>query len=129
MAEKITLVDSSVLINYYRKTDKANSVWVNLVQQGYKFAISVITKYEIYAGAAESQLVFWDNVFHAIKILPFDENCVNTAVEINTALKRKRKQIDLADLFIAATALTYSLPISTINRKHFDRIDALNILE
>ena len=40
MADKITLVDTSILINYYRKTDKANSVWVKLVRQGYKFSIS-----------------------------------------------------------------------------------------
>ncbi len=51
MADKITLVDTSVLINYYRKTDKANSVWVKLVRQGYRFSISAVTKYEIYSGA------------------------------------------------------------------------------
>ena len=51
MADKITLVDTSVLINYYRKTDKANSVWVKLVRQEYRFSISAVTKYEIYSGA------------------------------------------------------------------------------
>ncbi len=51
MADKITLVDTSVLINYYRKTDKANSVWVKLVRQRYRFSISAVTKYEIYSGA------------------------------------------------------------------------------
>ena len=31
MENKIALVDASVLINYYRKTDKENAVWVKLV--------------------------------------------------------------------------------------------------
>ena len=86
------------------KTDKANSVWVALVRQEYRFAISAITKYEIYSGATQDQLAFWENILQAISVIPLDEKSVDTAVTINSALKRKRKQIDLADLFIAATA-------------------------
>lgn len=47
MANQVILVDTSILIDYYRKTDKANSVWITLVRQEYSFAISAITKYEI----------------------------------------------------------------------------------
>lgn len=129
MANKITLVDTSILINYYRKTDKANSVWVKLVRQGYRFSISAVTKYEIYSGALQNQLGFWNNVLKAIEVIAFDETCVNTAVDVNAALKRKRKQIGIADLFIAATALTHNLSIATINKNHFDRIDGLEIIE
>ena len=35
MADKIILVDTSILIDYYRKTDKENSVWIALVRQGF----------------------------------------------------------------------------------------------
>lgn len=129
MADKVILVDTSILIDFYRKTDKENSAWIGLVRQGYEFTISVITKYEIYSGATQSQLAFWDNVLQAITIIPFDEVCVNTAVSINTTLKRNRKQIDLADLFIAATVVTHNLPFATLNRKHFERIDGLFIIE
>lgn len=129
MADKITLVDTSVLINYYRKTDKANSVWVKLVRQGYRFSISTVAKYEIYSGATKSQLDFWNSVLQAIEVIPFDETCVDTAVDVNAALKRKRKQIGIADLFIAATALTHHLPVATINKSHFDRIDGLELLD
>ena len=129
MADKIVLVDTYILIDFYRKTDKVNSVWITLIKQGYEFAISAITKYEIYSGATQGQLVFWDSVLQAITVIPFDEVAVNTAVIINTNLKRKRKQIDLADLFIAATAMTHNLPFATLNQKHFDRIDGLNIVD
>lgn len=129
MAIKIILADTSILIDYYRKTDKANSAWIALVRQGYEFAISTITKYEIYSGATQSQLVFCDSVLQAITVISLDEACVDTAVSINAALKRKRKQIDLANLFIAATALTHHLPFATLNRKHFDRIEELIIVD
>lgn len=129
MANKVILVDTSILIDYYRKTDKTNSIWVSLIRQGYEFVISAITKYEIYSGATQNQLTFWNSIFQTISIIPLDETCIDTAVVINSTLKRKRKQIDLADLFIAATAVTHQLLFATLNRKHFDRIDELTIIE
>ena len=129
MANKIILVDTSILIDYYRKTIKANAAWVTLIEKGYEFSISVITKYELYSGATQSQIAFWDSILASISIISFDESCVDTAVQINAVLKQKRKQIDLADLFIAATAMASNLPIATLNKKHFDRIDGLSIVK
>jgi predicted nucleic acid-binding protein len=54
MADKIILVDTSILIDYYRKTDKNNSAWMALVRQEYSFIISIVTKYEIYSGATQT---------------------------------------------------------------------------
>jgi tRNA(fMet)-specific endonuclease VapC len=34
----------------------------------------------------------------------------------------------MADLFIAATAMQYSLPLATLNVKHFERIEELQML-
>ncbi len=129
MANKIVLVDTSVLIDYFRKTDKANSVLVKLFKGGYDFYISAITEYEIYSGATPIQLAFWNEVLKVTKVLAFDQSTVKAAVNINANLKRKRKQIDIADLFIAATAISYALPFATLNRKHFERIEELEIIE
>jgi len=129
VADKIILLDTSILIDYYRKTNKANSAWVALIDKGYEFAISAITKYELYSGATQSQITFWDSILASISVISFDESCVDTAVQINAVLKQKRKQIDLADLFIAATAVANNLPIATLNKKHFDRIDGLSVVE
>ncbi len=129
MADKTVMVDTSILIDFYRKTDKNNSLWIALVRQGYDFAISAITKYEIYSGASKGQVEYWNRILQAVTVIPFDESAVNTAVEINTTLKQKRKQIDLADLFIGATAVANNLPFATLNKKHFDRIQGLRIVE
>ena len=77
----------------------------------------------------QNQLTFWDKIFQQISVIPFDESCVDTAIQLNANLKHKRKQIDIADLFIAATAVTHNYKFATINKKHFDRIDELNIIE
>jgi len=129
MADSIVLADTSILIDYFRKTDKANSKLIALFDQGYDFSISAITLYEIYSGATSVQLPFWTSVLARTKVLPFDQAVAQTAVDINNALKRKRKQIGMADLFIAATAVSNSLPLATLNTKHFDRIDGLAIIE
>ena len=129
MADKIVLVDTSILIDYYRKTDKEKSVWIALIRQEYSFVISAVTKYEIYSGATQNQLMFWNSIFQQLSVISFDESCVDTSVKINANLKRKRKQIDMADLFIAATAVTHNFKLATLNKKHFDRIEELNIIE
>jgi len=129
MADKIILADTSILIDYFRKTDKVNSVMIALFDQGFDFSISAITHYEIYSGATALQLPFWTNLLSRTKVLPFDEAVAQTAVDINTILKLKRKQIGIADLFIAATAISNHLSLATLNKKHFDRIDGLTIVE
>ncbi|MER3472414.1 MAG: PIN domain-containing protein, partial [Chitinophagaceae bacterium] len=70
-----------------------------------------------------------NSIFRAITVIPFDETSANTAVTINNDLKKKRKQIDIADLFIAATAVAHNLELVTLNKKHFERIETLKILE
>ena len=54
MAIKVILVDTSILIDYFRKTEKSNSALVRLFDRGYDFCISAITEYEIYSGATQS---------------------------------------------------------------------------
>ncbi|SFQ56963.1 type II toxin-antitoxin system VapC family toxin [Parafilimonas terrae] len=129
MADKITLVDTTILIDYFRKTDKANSKLIALFDQGYDFSISAITHYEIYSGATSAQLPFWTSMLARTEVLFFDQTISQTAVDINAMLKQKRKQIGIADLFIAATAISNNLPLATLNRKHFDRIDGLPLLD
>jgi tRNA(fMet)-specific endonuclease VapC len=128
MADEVILIDTSILIDYYRKTDKHNSIWMQLVLQDYSFAASVVTKYEIFSGAMSAQVQFWETIFESIIVLPLDTNCINKAVEINTVLKKKRKQKDIADLFIAATAVNNNLPIATLNKNHFQRIESLKLI-
>ncbi len=129
MADKIVMVDTSILIDLFRKTDKTNSRLVALVRQDYRYCISAITEYEIYSGATNAQHDFWQNLLSKIPVIPFDQKVVKAAIEINIDLKKKRKLIDIADLFIAATAKAHNYPIATLNRKHFERIEGLTIVE
>src|ERR1700744_5171340 len=111
MADKIVLADTSVLIDldYFRKTDKAKASLIILYKQGYDFCIPAITEYEIYSGATPEQMPFWQSLLAKTEVISFDKKTVTTAININKALKLKRKQISIAVHFIAATAVSYNL--------------------
>jgi len=128
MADKIILIDTSLLIDLFRKTDKNNSVLIALVKQGYIYCISAITEYEIYTGATAGQNDFWNSFLERTEVLDFNKAVAKVAVELNKDLKRKRKQIAIPDLFIAATAVLNNLPFATLNKKHFERIDGLTLV-
>ncbi|WP_426668804.1 type II toxin-antitoxin system VapC family toxin [Mucilaginibacter sp. McL0603] len=129
MAEKIVLADTSLLIDFFRKSDKSKSQLVSLIRKGYTFCICVITEYEIYSGATEQQLEYWQEFLKKITVINLDQAAVKEAVNINNQLKTKRKQIDLADLFIAAIAVSNNLPVATLNKKHFTRVESLLLVE
>jgi len=88
-----------------------------------------VAEYEIYRGALLGQMAFWDNLLLKVEVFSFDKAASRIAVDINAELKRKRKQIEIADLFIAATAIANGLKLATLNKKHFDRIEALTLME
>ena len=128
MADKIILADTSLLIDFFRKSDKSKYKLISLIKDGYKFSICIITEYEIYSGATNEQLDYWHKFLEKIDVIPLDEAAIKIAVEINKTLKTKRKQIDLADLFIAAIAVSKNIPLGTLNTKHFERVENLELV-
>jgi tRNA(fMet)-specific endonuclease VapC len=129
MADKPLMIDTTLLIDYFLKTDKTKSRLVQLSQQFDQLAISTITEFEVYSGATEAQLPFWTELLSEILVLSFDSKAAHIAVEIQRDLKRLRKTIEKADLFIAATAVANDLIFDTLNRKHFDQIGQLIIFD
>ena len=128
MADKKLMVDTTILIDYFRKTDKENSL---LVKHSIKYTnlyISSITAFEVINGATPAQLDFWNEMLKGFTILDFDTSAARKAADILQQLKKMRKNIDKPDLFIAATAIVHGLTLDTANRKHFEHIENLDLL-
>ena len=128
MADKELMIDTTILIDYFRKTDKANSKLVAHFKQYNHLYISSVTEFEVYNGATESHRIFWDNMILRLIVLNFDSGAAREAARIVERLKLKRKTIDKPDLFIAATAVAHGLTLDTLNVKHFIHIDRLKLL-
>lgn len=123
------LLDSSVLIEMFRKKDKEKTLFYKLSLTDKIICISSITYYEVGIGNRESHFEYWEKLSKNLTIIPFDKACSVTAISIYLDLLKMNKMIDLADLLIGATALTHNIPIATLNTKHFERIDKLEIIK
>ena len=128
MADKKIMIDSTILIDYFRKSDKSKSKLVQLSTSYEKIFISSVTEFEIINGATKEQLDFWNKMLNGFTILDFDSKAARIAAKIVQQLKTKRKTIDKPDLFIAATAVAHDLTLETANRKHFEHIELLDLL-
>ena len=129
MADQIVMVDTSILIDYFRKKDKSKTRLFALSLKFENLCISSITEFEIYTGAKAAQIEFWKTMLANFIVFPFDSDAATKAVEIKSKLKKLRKSIDIADLFIAATAIAHNLIFDTLNQKHFENIDDLKLLK
>ena len=127
MADKKLMIDSTILIDYFRKTDKNNSRLVSHFKNYDQLYISSVTEFEVINGASPANLKFRDQMLSRFTILNFDSTVARQAVKIVHLLKTKRKSIDKPDLFIAATAVTHGLTLDTTNKKLFVHIDILDL--
>jgi len=128
MENTVICLDTSVLIDYYRKKDKSKSLFFRLTKTYSTFAVSAVTEYELYLGNSDEQNIFWNDFFSRITVLSFDTKSVKQAVNIHRQLKQQNKLIDIPDIMIAGTALQNKMPLATLNRKHFERINGLKII-
>ena len=128
MADKELMLDTTILIDYFRKTDKAHTRLVSHFKNYSRIYISSITEFEVMNGATEKHLQFWNGMLQRFTVLDFDSKAAREAATIVSQLKTKRKIIDKPDLFIAATAIANNLSLDTLNTKHFRDIENLELL-
>jgi predicted nucleic acid-binding protein len=128
MENEIICLDTSVLIDYFRKKIKEKTFFYELTKNNTLFAVSVVTEYEIYFGSNNEQDIFWNEFFKNLTVLPFNSDANKLSIEIARNLKKKNKMIDIPDLFIGGTALSNNLKLATLNSKHFENIDKLELI-
>ena len=123
MEKQVICLDTSVLIDYFRRVNKSKSFFYELSQEYELFAVAAITEYEIYYGSNADQDLYWDEFFTKIISLPYDSDANRVTIGIERDLRRKNRLIDKPDLMIAGTAMANKLQLATLNMKHFERID------
>lgn len=123
------LLDTSIPIDFFRKRDKSKTLLHQLADKN-NFCMSVITAFEMKIGIqTQAQQNDYDVLTKNIEILPIDGACIDAAVVIYRALKSTNTMIGLADLLIGATAVSNSLPLATLNTKHFERIANVTLVD
>ncbi|MDX2248055.1 MAG: type II toxin-antitoxin system VapC family toxin [Bacteroidia bacterium] len=123
------LLDTSVLIEYFRKQRKDLTFFYNLAGQSESMAISSITKYEILIGNKTGQDLFWNSLLENLTLIPFGDKEVEEAIDIQKLLLKSNTLIGFADLAIGATARAHNFKLATLNTRHFERIPQLHLMD
>lgn len=124
------LIDTSLIIDFFRKKNKAKAPLTHLFRQNYDLYISTLTIYELLCGAKSPQLQKdTEELLNLFQALDFGPKEAEKAALLYKQLKRQNQLIETIDLLISATALTYSLEIATLNKEHFLRIKDVNLFE
>lgn len=122
------LVDTSIFIEFLRKQNKTNTELFK-IPDSIIISISTVTLFELFAGATDEHK--WQDIIELtedLPVVPFSKEIAENAAKIFQKLKQKNKIIDFRDIFIAATGITKGIPVKTLNKKHFGRIDDLIVL-
>ena len=120
MKNKGILLDSDIIIWFLRgKTDIVTKI-NNLIIKNNLY-VSPISIAEIYAGARPKEEKFINAFFSLIETISIDSSTGKLAGSYLNKYS-KSHNIEIADSFIAATALNYSLKLWTLNKKHYPMI-------
>lgn len=107
------LVDTDVFIDHLRGA-------VELKLGKHRLHYSVITRAELYAGTAATNVV-------AVLLGSLRELPVDRAVAEGAGRIRREAGLRLPDALIAATAIAHDLQLATRNRRDFDRVRGLRL--
>ena len=127
MEDRRILIDTSVVIDHFRKKNKQKSLLYEL-SKGNKLFLSAISKFEFLVGTKPSQISQTKKLIEGFFILSFNSNVATVASDIAKKLKKTNRIIEFRDIFIAATAIANDIPLSTLNINHFERIDDLELI-
>lgn len=121
------LIDTSIIIDFLRRENKKDTVLYNLVSEKNSLSVSIFTHTELYSGKSVWQnkkaLEELNKILEGLKIVPFSKEISLLAGKI-----RAKNGVDLVDAIIASTAIIQKLPLSTLNKKHFQNIQNLKLV-
>ncbi len=72
---------------------------------------------------------YLQTVMAALPIIPYTEQTAFQHARIWAVLEAKGKMIGYYDLIVAATALERGSEVATFNRRHFDQVRGLHVVE
>lgn len=121
-------LDTGALIAYLKGREPAASAVARAIQEWVCF-VTAITVYELLFGVARAKRVIGEeDLLDALEVLPLDRAAARRAAALHDELIRRNEDIGIKDVLIAAICLEHSLPLLTLNERHFSRIPDLRVL-
>jgi predicted nucleic acid-binding protein len=128
LEDPLIVVDTDVIIDFFRDISPAADVFAELIGSGIA-ALTAISIFELYAGIeGTKRLRQIETLVQEITVLPL--NVIEAAMggRIYTQLKARGKLIGTHDILIAAICIANDLPLYTKNIAHFSEIKEIRLL-
>ena len=124
MEQKVCL-DTDICIEVIKNTEIGRKT-VDAIAK-YPIFITTITAFELYTRKTSIDKI--DLFLNKVDVLDFDIRCAKAASKVYNSLKDGGMLIEFRDIFIAATCIENKCSLATLNKKHFERIKGLEILD
>ena len=124
-------MDTDWAIDYLHKADRTVRQMESLFTDG--VGLSVVSLAELYEGLARSRNPDADAealrlFLEAVDVVPVDDAACRVFGEERARLREEGNLIGDMDILIGATAVSNGLTLLTNNRRHFERMQGLNIV-
>lgn len=123
--EQKVCIDTDIAIDIIKKSPKVEQLLSKF--SDFNAAISSITAFEL--NLRKTNITDIDNFISSVYVLPFGIETARIASGIEKALKAQGKTIGFEDVFIAATCIANGCALATLNKKHFENIKGLKIID
>jgi predicted nucleic acid-binding protein len=122
------LLDTTVLVDYFRGRQAANLLLERLVDEGHTLALCAINVAELFAGLPERQRPLAGELIHSLHDLEIPPQVAELAGTIRFDAARRGVAIHLPDAMIAAVAIANDATLVTANVRDFP-LEELQLLE
>jgi len=121
-------LDTSALIAYLKGRDPGAAA-VERAVKDYACHVTAITVYELLFGVARAQKQIGEEALLGVmNVAPFDDAAARRAARLHADLISRNEDIGVKDVLIAAICLEHSLPLLTLNERHFSRVPGLQVV-
>ncbi|HEY6333443.1 MAG TPA: type II toxin-antitoxin system VapC family toxin [Blastocatellia bacterium] len=121
-------IDTSPLIAYLRGQEPAATAVSTAVREC-TCLITSITVYELLFGVSRARRQIGEEaLLGGMSVLSLDASAARRAAHLHDYLIKNNADVGIKDVLIAAICLENSVPLFTLNHKHFARIPGLSVL-
>jgi predicted nucleic acid-binding protein len=116
------LLDTNVVVDVLRGHPQAVGLVRSRLLAGEELSISVLTRFELRAGARPNELVALAEHLALYDEIEVVREVADRAGELANIYRRSHSKIDPIDYMVAASAQLYTDELLTLNVKHFPMI-------
>lgn len=125
----LIVADTDVLIDFLAGREAAGSQVERALGAG-ELRTTVVSRFELLSGARTArQLRTIGRLLAQLSALPLDNAAADEAASVRRSLERRGRAIGMGDSLIAGIVLAAGAVLLTGNRRHFERVEGLQLAD